>query len=304
MTTRHCLVPDRRRLVAAAAAVVGVGALGMASISPAAVTIGEDTTVGGDTAFECSNLPSDRCTFAVIQHPTFSFAAPFDGVIVRWRIRGDSKGTQFALRVVRPLAGGFFLGAGRSEPRTVAPGVENVFETRLSVSQGDFIGVNVPGASGFPEVDRRTFPGSALAVWFPVLQEGQSRSPTSIRTEGPLVYNADIEPDCDADGLGDETQDPDTLACDAAAPETTITKHPKNKTRKKRAIFEFASSEANSTFVCTLDGESSFKTCSSPLTVKVKKGKHSFQVQAVDPAGNVDPTPAAYDWKVKKKKRK
>jgi hypothetical protein len=35
--------------------------------------------------------------------------------------------------------------------------------------------------------------------------------------------------------------------------------------------------------------------------VKVKKGKHTFQVRATDAAGNIDPTPASDAWKVKKK---
>jgi hypothetical protein len=48
----------------------------------------------------------------------------------------------------------------------------------------------------------------------------------------------------------------------------------------------------------SIDG-AAFAACTSPRTVNVKKGKHTFQVRAVDQAGNVgSPT------KVKKKKRK
>jgi hypothetical protein len=90
---------------------------------------------------------------------------------------------------------------------------------------------------------------------------------------------------------------------DAAAPDTTITKGPKDKTRKKTASFEFTSSEPNSTFECKLDN-GLFQPCASPHTVKVKKGKHNFQVRAKDPAGNVDATPATDAWKVKKKRKR
>jgi hypothetical protein len=55
-------------------------------------------------------------------------------------------------------------------------------------------------------------------------------------------------------------------------------------------------------FECKLDG-GSFQPCTSPKSVKVKKGTHTFQVRAIDDAGNVDPTPATGSWKVKKKKR-
>ena len=34
----------------------------------------------------------------------------------------------------------------------------------------------------------------------------------------------------------------------------------------------------------------------------MKKGKNTFAVRATDAAGNGDPTPVTYDWKVKKKK--
>jgi WD40-like Beta Propeller Repeat len=97
--------------------------------------------------------------------------------------------------------------------------------------------------------------------------------------------------------------EPEPEQADAAAPDTQIIKHPKNKTRKKKATFEFTSSESGSTFNCVLDGKEQFKACTSPLTVKVKKGKHTFSVTAIDAAGNADPAPATDDWKVKKRKR-
>ncbi len=90
---------------------------------------------------------------------------------------------------------------------------------------------------------------------------------------------------------------------DTNPPNTQITKGPKDKTKKKTATFEFSASEP-ATFACTLDGKQEFKACTSPLTVKVKKGKHSFEVTATDAAGNADPTPATDRWKVKKKKKR
>jgi hypothetical protein len=107
-------------------------------------------------------------------------------------------------------------------------------------------------------------------------------------------------------GTGPPCEPPDTNA-----PETTITKGPKNKVKLKRgkkkakASFEFTGSDARAvaSFQCSLDG-GPFEPCASPDKVKVKKGKHEFEVRAVDAAGNVDPTPATDDWKVKKKRKK
>jgi hypothetical protein len=95
------------------------------------------------------------------------------------------------------------------------------------------------------------------------------------------------------------TPDPDT-----SSPSAQITSGPKNKTKKKRATFEFTGTDprAIAGFQCKLDARA-FAPCTSPHTVKVKKGKHTFQVQAIDQAGNVGP-PAADAWKRKKKRRK
>ena len=86
-------------------------------------------------------------------------------------------------------------------------------------------------------------------------------------------------------------------------PNTTITKRPKDKTKKKTATFEFTSNEPGRDVRVQLDG-GPFAPCSSPDTLKVKKGKHHFEVRATDAAGNVDGSPATDDWKVKKKKKK
>jgi hypothetical protein len=90
---------------------------------------------------------------------------------------------------------------------------------------------------------------------------------------------------------------------DTDPPETTITKGPKKKTKKKQVTFEFAADEAGSSFECSLDGKG-FAPCQSPATRKARKRrKHSFEVRATDEAGNTDPTPDRHTWKRKKKRR-
>ncbi|MEA2347386.1 MAG: hypothetical protein QOG62_1173 [Thermoleophilaceae bacterium] len=85
---------------------------------------------------------------------------------------------------------------------------------------------------------------------------------------------------------------------DATPPETTISKGPKKKIRTNKATFKFSSSEPGSTFQCALD-KKAFKACTSPKKVtKLKKGKHKFQIQAIDPVGNVDGSPAVKTFKV------
>ena len=84
---------------------------------------------------------------------------------------------------------------------------------------------------------------------------------------------------------------------DTTPPDTTITGMPTNPSNVANPTFTFTSTEAGSTFQCSLDG-APFSACSSPTTVTVANGVHTFQVRAIDPAGNVDPTPASFTWTV------
>jgi hypothetical protein len=87
---------------------------------------------------------------------------------------------------------------------------------------------------------------------------------------------------------------------DTTAPDTIKGKGPKKKTFARKATFTF-SSEPGATFTCQLDKKAA-KPCASPFKVKkLEPGKHKLVVAATDAAGNTDPTPATYKWKVKKK---
>ena len=87
---------------------------------------------------------------------------------------------------------------------------------------------------------------------------------------------------------------------DATAPETSITAGPADGStvNSASATVEFASTEANSTFECSLDG-AAFSTCTSPKSYSnLAGGSHAFAVKATDAAGNVDTTPASRSWTV------
>jgi hypothetical protein len=86
------------------------------------------------------------------------------------------------------------------------------------------------------------------------------------------------------------------------APQTKISKHPRSKvalrsSKLSLAKFAFSSDQAPSSFQCKLD-KKPFKSCRSPFKRKVKPGRHSFQVRAVNSAGVADPTPAVFRWRV------
>jgi myo-inositol-hexaphosphate 3-phosphohydrolase len=87
-------------------------------------------------------------------------------------------------------------------------------------------------------------------------------------------------------------------AGDTTPPETTITSGPPATSTSTSASFAFTSSEANSTFQCSLDGGPRV-ACTSPQTYPgLSTGSHTFGVWAADAAGNTDATAATQTWSV------
>jgi hypothetical protein len=84
---------------------------------------------------------------------------------------------------------------------------------------------------------------------------------------------------------------------DSTAPDTTITSAPAASTNSTSAAFAFESTEPG-TFECKLD-TGAYTACTPPVSYTgLADGGHTFSVQAVDDAGNVDGTPAAHAWSI------
>src|SRR5918999_173806 len=138
--TRKALIT--RGTLAASAATLATLALSVPA--PAAVTIGVDTSTPSGSSSGCG-IPGG-CTIATIQHPTRLLAAPFDGVIVRWRVQGGSGTSSMTPRVIRQLPGGTYIGAGTGAPEMILGGAERTIPTRLPVLAGDLFGVDIAEA--------------------------------------------------------------------------------------------------------------------------------------------------------------
>ncbi|MFF2345876.1 phytase [Pseudarthrobacter sp. NPDC058119] len=85
---------------------------------------------------------------------------------------------------------------------------------------------------------------------------------------------------------------------DTTPPDTAITSGPPASSTSTSASFAFTSTEANSTFQCSLDGAGRAGCTSPQAYAGLAVAAHTFSVWATDPAGNTDPTPATQTWSV------
>ncbi len=80
-------------------------------------------------------------------------------------------------------------------------------------------------------------------------------------------------------------------------PVTRLLKHPPKRTTAHLAKFVFAAAE-QARFECRLDRHREYRSCPARYHVRVKTGRHTLLVRAVDQAGNKDQTPARWTWTV------
>ncbi len=97
----------------------------------------------------------------------------------------------------------------------------------------------------------------------------------------------------------DPTPASHTWTVDLTPPDGNCTNEPPALTNQRVWSFPLTSTETGSTFRCKLDGAAVFTACSTPyLTPSLGDGAHRLEVQAVDAALNVDPSPFVSDWTV------
>lgn len=180
-----------------ALALAGVlAALGPAAAARAATTVGSDlskTPTVTLCATNCTAFGVSAASGAPVA------AAPSDGVIVRWRVRSGSAAATVTLRTLRPFAGTMYTPVSSGDAQTVPSGI-STYPARIPVKAGDIIGVDASG-------NAKLFSPSTVfdsQIFNPPLTTAR---PPSMRAHDELLVNADIEPDVDGDGYGDETQD-------------------------------------------------------------------------------------------------
>ncbi|MBB5037502.1 beta strand repeat-containing protein [Prosthecobacter dejongeii] len=123
--------------------------------------------------------------------------------------------------------------------------------------------------------------------------------PVTTGTDGTLLLRLDNDAGISSDVTTTLPFVGETYTVDKTAPDTSITANPALLTTSTSASFSFTGSDAGSgvaSYQVKLD-TASFATGTSPTAyTSLADGSHTFQVRAVDAAGNVDASPASYTW--------
>jgi hypothetical protein len=202
MATRSFLA-----LVAALAAALLIGA----PRADAATQLGSYDTAGPPDGFACQACPAGTSVgFRQFALRGADVEAPEDGVLVEAaafakRIKGSEPAR---VAVLRPAGDGIGVNVVASAPLPVsspAGTLERVEGLRLPVQQGDSVGLLFRAGEVDVGVRSRPRPDGALQALTSPCEPCGSDGGTGVE----LLFDAVVEPDVDADGLGDESQDPD-----------------------------------------------------------------------------------------------
>lgn len=281
-----------------------LAALAMPVAGIAATTLGETAPPGALLA-ACDDNTS---IVQVSSSDGISYVVPAGGgVITQWSTRAGPSGGSLALQTLSQQSPSQFSALAESAVESPPLLVLSSYPTRIPVGGGARIGLRAvdgdPGCysdAGVGDQARATLGAAPIPGGGPAnFNSGLSGYRVNVA--------ATLESDADGDGFGDETQDGcvgnGQRADDCVDPSVSIGKAPKKKTSKRKAEFAFSSDDPLAAFECRID-LSSFEPCTSPLKSKrLKRGKHIFEVRALDPNQNVSPT-ATIRWRIKKEKHR
>lgn len=169
-----------------------------------------------------SNTGCAACTYINSAISTGSPTSQIDGVLVRWRTLTYSAGQSITMSVLRPEGSGLRVVSKTDLDTGTSPnGIVVSPPQRIPVKAGDRLGIEGStanfyaynhGGVGSWALINPTVPLGALATAIPLGDNFQ------------LLFGADVEPDIDGDGFGDQTQDlcPTDPATQAVCPQPVL----------------------------------------------------------------------------------
>jgi parallel beta-helix repeat protein len=146
-------------------------------------------------------------------------------------------------------------------------------------------------------------PGSTFECRLNEAGFGPCENPAELSALGEGTHRFEVRA-IDRAGNVDGSPASHVWTVDTTAPETSIEGGPPDPSGSGPASISFAGEDDRAAaaalrFECRTDGETTFSACTSPATYAAPaEGAHTFEVRAIDPAGNVDPSPARHSWTV------
>ncbi len=263
-----------------------------------------DPFVGRLRGSDLGATRSQRPTIASFAQQQFQVAVPAGATSISVAIGNPAvEGTDLDLFLFNCSTGTCVLSAQS------AGGTATESVTRANPPAGTWVilvdGFSVPGggSTAFDIVD--TYVSPAFGRIATVAND--EPHPTGSTWSVPATLTPMLEPPVDRQLTGEVSVVTDTGAViarapvsfriDTTPPDTTIT-GPNGLVNTRRTTFELGSSEARSTFTCAVDGGQPV-ACDSPFTTpSLQDGVHQITVTAIDPAGNVDPSPISQGFAV------
>jgi hypothetical protein len=184
--------PLLRRGTLAAACLVIVAVLAFPAGSTATVTIGSNLGRDPGVSPSCTDVcTNSQFSLGVGRQAPGGLTSPVNGTVVLWRISVGVNTEATSFRVIRPLGGNLFTGAGTSA--TVTPPLNAItpYQTQLPIGIGDRIGLNCCDP-GFLEAFADAM--GTMNSWTPILADGPAGRPPDFTPTFEVLVNADIEP--------------------------------------------------------------------------------------------------------------
>jgi subtilisin family serine protease len=264
--------------------------------TPVANSVHESTSVGVTLPAGLQGCRINQTRVLSVGGGTYSYRALLDGAEIAASTGATRSGTFFLDVDDGDVAPGgrlqlaFRYTAGGAPSSSDGVWLDNISFTCIqAVGQGTSYGFLDGTSMAAPHVT-----GSAALLFSlnPSASVAQVRSAlmATVHPVGALAGKTTTGGRIDAAAALDEIRQPDTA----------ISVGPRRSTSSTRATFAFARSDAALAggFECQLDG-GAFAACTSPATVTVKSGRHTFAVRALSPRAIVtDPSPAIATWAV------
>ncbi len=178
-------------------------------VTGAALAFAPSSAVGAATMGE-NFAPDQPCfafnSFVQSGSPGNQYAAPTDGVITSWSHQAGPIGPSLKFKVLRPKGSNTFALVGESGLTPTVANQLNTFDIRIPVISGDLIGMFInPGP--IPNCALLTPGDPSFEISFFVGDATVTDTVFTPQLEGKISLSAQLEPDADDDGFGDETQD-------------------------------------------------------------------------------------------------